>query len=457
MAISPVAADVLAAPGEPEQAPPGQPWPRPAQAWWAVGVLALALMFAQLDRSIFSMMIEMVKKDFGLTDVQMGMLLGPASIMFYVVVGIPMARLVDNYPRNVVLSAGIMVWSGITALTGFIQSYAQLFLCRMLVGIGGSAHGPGTYSMLADYFPPKRLPRAIAGLQVGFVAGVGLASILGGTLVTMVSHWPATHWGPITIRNWQWVLIMVGTPGLLVAWLVWRLHEPARRGLAAEGAKMSFGQVLREIGTRRGVYLPLFLGLALSSIEAGGLQEWRVPFMQRTFGWTPQQVGMWAGTMAFICMPIGILFGTWLTEWLSRRHRDAPVRATAIVFGLSVPFAIASPLMPTGELAIVMASIGTIFAMASSVPQNAAIQTVTPNEMRGQVTAIYLFMFTVFQALGSLFVALVTSYIVGDEQKLWLSMALTAAVMMPLATVAIALAMRPYGREMERREKAGLV
>ena len=141
-AISPVAADALvAAPAELEAETAAQPWPKSSHAWWAVGVLALALMFAQLDRSIFSMMIEMVKKDFGLTDVQMGMLLGPASIMFYVVVGIPMARLVDNYPRNVVLSAGILVWSGITALTGFVQSYAQLFLCRMLVGIGGSAHG----------------------------------------------------------------------------------------------------------------------------------------------------------------------------------------------------------------------------------------------------------------------------------------------------------------------------
>ena len=84
------------------------------------------------------------------------------------------------------------------------------------------------------------------------------------------------------------------------------------------------------------------------------------------------------------------------------------------------------------------------------MPQNVAIQTVTPNEMRGQVTAIYLFMFVVFGALGASLVPLVTVYVVGGEQNLWISMALIAAVLLPIAVYAIARGMKPYAIEVER-------
>ncbi len=110
--------------------------------------------------------------------------------------------------------------------------------------------------------------------------------------------------------------------------------------------------------------------------------------------------------------------------------------------------------MPTGELAILVGAIGGVFGMAASVPQNAAIQTVTPNEMRGQVTAIYLFMFTVFGSLGSFLISVVTTYVVGGPQNLWMSMAIIAAVLLPIAAVAISRAMKPYATEIERLEAA---
>lgn len=437
---------------------PGDPsWPSRRTANYALGVFALALMFGMLDRGIFGLMIEMIKKDFQLTDFELGLLLGPAGILFYVFVGIPMARLVDIYPRNIVLSAGIVVTSGVTALCGLVQGYGQLFLARMIVGVGGSAHGPGTYSMMADYFPPKRLPRAIAGLQVGFIAGMGLSSILGGTLIGIVSHWQPTEVIGLTIHNWQWVLIMIGVPGLIVAAMTRALPEPPRRGKISEGKALPLGDVAREVWRRKAVYAPLFFGLAFSSIEAGGLAEWRAPFMMRSYGWTPQQVGVWGGTLMFITMPLGLVLGTWLTEKLGKKHRDAPLRVVTIVWSMSIPFMVASPLMPTGELAIIVGSMSGIFAMAAAVPQNAAIQTITPNEMRGQVTAMYLFIFTVFQAVGSVVIASVTQFVIGDESQLWLAMATTAGILMPAAAITISRGLKPYAREIEELEARGVL
>src|SRR5215813_2484108 len=185
-----------------------QPWPARSVAYYGLAVIILATMLNFFDAQVFGMMAQRIKVDFRLSDEQLGFLIGPANIIFYVLVGIPMARLVDMYPRKIVLACGIAVTSGITALGGLAQSFTQLFCSRMLVGAGGSAHAPGSYSMLADYFPPARLPRAIGFLQLGFITGNVLGFYLGGLLLTMVAAWPVTHWMGLTIHGWQWVLMM---------------------------------------------------------------------------------------------------------------------------------------------------------------------------------------------------------------------------------------------------------
>ena len=444
--------------GTPLAPPPGdaQPWPKPRLAWYALILFSLATMMNFFDKSVFGLMIEYIKRDFQLTDIQIGLLLGPAGILFYLVVGVPLARLIDIYPRNIILSLGLIVTSGMSAIGGVVQGYGQLFLSRTFAGVGGSAHAPGTYSMMADYFPPKKLPRAIAFLQGGFILGSGFAAIIGGVMLARTATWAPSHIGPLVIHGWQWVLLATGIPGLIIALFIWALPEPPRRGVVSGGKGLSLRAVLREIGARRTVYFPLFVGLALSAIESQGITEWRAPFMMRTYGWGPAAIGAWSSITYFVAWPIGVVFGTWLTERLSRRHKDAPIRATAIVFAVAVPFAVATPLMPTGELAMICASIGSVFGMAASVPQNAAIQTVTPNEMRGQVTAIYLFMFTVFGSLGSFLISVVTTYMVGDTAKLWLSIAIVAGILLPLSAIAISRAMKPYAREVDRLEALSL-
>jgi MFS family permease len=453
MAGTPPSETNLAAEASPEAAArDSQPWPSQKLAWYATVLFTLATMMNFFDIAVFGLMIESIKRDLALSDMQIGLLLGPAGVLFYVFVGIPLARLVDIYRRTNILGIGLVITSGMTAVSGMVQSYGQLFFSRMCVGVGGSAHAPGTYSLMADYFPPRKLPRAFGFLQLGFILGSGLAAIVGGRMLGYVAAWEPTPVGPLLIRNWQWVLIATAIPGLLIAFLIFFLREPPRRRTIAAGEPLPMRAVYREIWNRRRVYFPLFIGLALSSIEAQGLIAWRAPFMIRTYGWTPEQIGMWSGPIIIVAMLIGVSFGTWLTERLGKSHRDAPIRTTAIVFALAVPLSVASPLMPTGELAIIMGTLSGVFGIAAAVPQNVAIQTITPNEMRGQVTAIYLFMFIAVGSLGSLLVSTVTVHVVGGEQNLWISMTLVPAVFLPLAVYAIARGMKPYAREMERME-----
>ena len=430
-----------------------QAWPARSAAYYGLFVIIMATALNFLDAQVFSMMAQHIKGDFHLSDEQLGFLLGPANIVFYVLVGIPLSRLVDMYPRKYVLAGGITLIGGITALGGLAQNFVQLFMSRMLIGAGGSAHAPGSYSMLADYFPPARLPRAIGFLQLGFIGGNFLGVYLGGMLLTLVAAWPVTHWMGLTIHGWQWVLMMVGVPGLVIAALLLFATEPPRRGVAVQGQAVPMSAVLREIWTRRGVYLPLFIGLAFSATEFLGLGVWRPAFLIRTYGWQPDRIGRWLGIVILVSYLLGALVGTVFAEWLSKRYKDAHVRAATILFTLAAPFEIAAPLMPSGELALLCVAGGGICALASAVPQNAAIQRITPNEMRGRVTAIYLFMFIFFGAFGGQLIGSVTQRVFHSDADLWKSIALTAGILLPLAAFTISRGIRPYGREVLQLEQ----
>ena len=438
--------------------PGGRPWPTRAAAYYGLAVIILATMLNFFDAQVFGMMAQRIKIDLQLTDEQLGFLIGPANIVFYVLVGIPMARLVDIYPRKIVLACGIALTGGISALGGLAQSFRQLFSSRMLVGAGGSAHAPGAYSMLADYFPPERLPRAIGFLQLGFIGGNALGIFIGGQLISLAAAWPVTQWIGLSMHGWQWVLMMVGAPGLVIAVLLLLAKEPARRGTAMQGKPLPVKAVLREIWSRRAIYLPLFIGLAFSATQAIGIQPWLAPFLIRTYGWNEARIGKWMGLMFLVSSLIGAAAGTLFVEWLSKRYKDAHVRASTILFAAAAPFQIIAPLMPSAELALICLGGAMICGLASSVPQNAAIQRITPNEMRGQVTAIYLFMFIVFGALGSQLIGTVTQRLFGADAMLWKTIVLTASVLMPLAAISISRGIKPYGREvarLEALEKAG--
>lgn len=436
---------------------PGQPWPSPFAGYFALSVIIIATFLSFFDATLFGMLAQRIKHDFGLTDEQLGFLGGPASIIFYVFVGIPLARLVDLYPRKLILSAGIAAISGIMMFGGLAQNLGQFVASRVFVGAGGSAHAPASYSMLADYFPPARITRAFALLQFGFIGGTTLGVYLGGQLIVMVANWEPGQWMGLRIFGWQWILIGIGIPGLLTSLLFLLVREPPRRAgpttePSARRSLLSFMGIdaFSAIYAHRKVYFPLFTGLALSATEVFGLQFWRTPFLIRTYGWDEAQIGRVMGPMLLLASLLGLVLGGVFVEWLARRYKDANVRAATILFGCVATCSIATPLMPTGETALAMMSLGAMFGLAGAVPQNAAVQRIAPPAMRGQVTAIYLFMFTFFGAMGSLVIGTVTQRIIGNEAELWKALLLTAATLLPLATFCMGCGIKPYREEVER-------
>ncbi|QGP81190.1 MFS transporter [Sphingobium sp. CAP-1] len=447
----------------PDAAPATAPSYSMAAAYWALFVIILATFITFFEQVVFAMLAERIKTDFGLSDSQLGFLAGPASIICYLFVGIPLARLADIFPRKYVLAGGVAALGVITSLGGLAQNFGQFVGTRVFLAAGGSAHAPSSYSLLADAFPPRILTRAFALLQFGFIGGTTLGPAIGGMLIAMAVGWAPTQHGGITILGWQWLMIWLGLPALLVSLLFLTIKEPPRQmrdpGAVTPPQDGSIGRRIltftgldaaKAIHAKRRVYYPLFAGLALSAVESFGLSFWRVPFMIRTYGWNEAQIGAVMGTLTLAASLTGLLLGGVFVEWLARRHADANVRAAAIFFGCVTICAILAPMMPNGYASLAVSSISAMFGLAGAVPQNAAIQRVAPNAMRGQVTAIYLFMFTFFGAMGSFVVGLVQDYVIGDPAQIWKTLVLTAAILLPIATLCMIRAIRPYREEVER-------
>jgi len=457
-----------ALPGPDSHAPAytGKDWPSAPAAYWALFTIVFATFINFFDQVVFGMLAERIKHDFQLSDSQLGFLAGPATIICYFFVGIPLARLADIYPRKFVLAGGASVIGAVMMLGGLAQNFGQFIFSRIFLMAGGSAHAPSSYSLLADAFPPRKLTRAFALLQFGFIGGTTLGPWIGGKLVMMTASWAPGQIGPLRIFPWQWILIWTAIPAFVATLLFLTIKEPSRHALPAEVRETlpppaSGGRrvltfmgldAFRAINAKPKVYYPLFGALALSAVDVFGLQFWRVPFMIRTFGWNEGQIGAALSAVALTCSLIGLVVGGTFVEWLAKRRKDANVVAACIFFAIVTIANIVSPLMPTGELSLAVIGFALVFGLAGAVPQNAAVQRIAPNAMRGQVTAIYLFMFTFFGAMGAFFVGLVQDYVIGDPQKLWLTLSLCAAVLLVPATFLMYRAIRPYREEVERLE-----
>jgi MFS family permease len=432
-----------------------EPWPSPVRAWYAVFVFALALMINFLDRGIVSLLVEPIKRDLGLSDFQMSLVMGFAFSCFYVILGLPIARMADYKSRRAILGIGVAIWSFMTALCGLAQSFWQLFICRVGVGSGEACSGPATYSMLADLFPREKLPRAIAFLNFGFYAGTGLALIIGGAITQMFSNMPPVTLPLIgtTMRGWQLTFVVVGLPGLIVAALLATVREPKRRGRISANTNDSTKPIpIREVfaflSKNRTTFAPIFIGMGIQIVMSIGGASWAPAFYMRTFGWTPRDFGLIQGLITIAVLPVGALFGSILAERFAKAGRDdANLRVVFLAKLVALPFGILFPFMPNAYLAVAVSTFSLFWLSCTAAPLNAALQIITPNQMRGQITALFLFVFNVIGVgIGPTLVAVFTDYVFQSESQIGLSLSLTGLILGPLGTFVIWLGLKPYGR-----------
>ena len=421
-------------------------------AWYVVVVLMIAYTVSFIDRQILSLMVGPIRADLKISDSGFGLLSGFAFALFYTVMGIPLGRYADNHNRSKLIFLGIFFWSLMTAACGLARNFWQLFLTRMGVGVGEAALSPAAYSLIADYFPRELLGRALSLYGTGIYLGVGLAFIVGGYVVEIVGSAPPVSLPLVgSLQPWQTVFFIVGLPGVFVALLALTIREPLRSSNAHSNEQIPFTRVIKYLVERWLTFLPYIFGISFISIYTYGVLTWFPEFIRRTYDWPMGDIGLVAGIIILAFGTTGTFAGGIVADWLMRKgYHDAHLRAVLIGSVCLSPFAILFPLMPSAEAAFVLFTGHIFFAGYHYGIIPSGLQIVTPNRMRGQVSAIYLFVNNIIGlGFGPLLIGLFTDYVYGSDDKLYLSLSSTAALSVPLAVVLFACGMKHYRRSAE--------
>jgi len=429
-----------------------RPWPKPLYSWYVVAVLMLAYTNSFIDRQVLSLLIEPIRHDLQITDTQVSLLAGLAFTIFYTLMGIPIARLADQKNRRTIIAAGITVWSVMTATCGMARNFWHLFLARVGVGVGEATLSPAAMSMISDYFPLHKLARAISIYSMGVYFGAGLALIIGGYVIKLVTEAGAVVLPFIgEVRPWQLTFFYVGLLGIPVFLLILSIREPLRRGVAKQGSdKAKKASSIPELRAflRRNSKTVIYHFAAFSCIGIGitGFMVWIPTFFIRTYGWDASTIGLTYGCILLVSGTSGVYAGGYLADWLEKRGRkDAMLRAAFYGIIAIIPFAVLTPLMPRPEWAVICLACASFFlALPQGLPA-AALQVITPNPLRAQMTAVYFLVGNLIAAgLGPTLYALVTDYVFEDPAMLRYSLASVNAVVLPLGAAFCFLALKPY-------------
>jgi len=241
-----------------------------------------------LDRQILGILLQPIKTDLGLSDTQLGLLSGIGFALFYVTMGIPLARWADKHNRVSLLSVCIALWSAMTALSGAATNFLQLGLARIGVGIGEAGCTPAAHSIIADYFKSEERVRAMAFYSAGASIGVFLGYLLGG--------WVNQFYG------WRVTFFVVGAPGLLLALIVrFTLREPPRgHSENSKTAASTIPTVTEALSYLWGQnsFRHLALGTGLLTLSSYGGATWFPAFLMRSYGMSTGELGTWLALIA---------------------------------------------------------------------------------------------------------------------------------------------------------------
>jgi MFS family permease len=363
-------------------------------------LLFLVYAFNFLDRQIISILAIPIRDELGLNDRELGLLGGLAFAFLYSTLGVPIAWLADRTNRTWIITGALTFWSGFTALCGFATNFWQLFLARVGVGIGEAGGVAPSYSLIADYFPPKSRARALAvyslGIPIGSAFGViAGAQIAGGAISESL--------------DWRAAFIIVGVAGIVIA-PIFKLfvREPVRGGLDAvkpdpAAKKPSFGEVLGVL-RRKPSFWFLTFGAACSSMMGYGVFFWLPSFFARTFELGIIDTGWLFGTVLFVGGTAGIVLGGVLSDWLGSRSVSAYARVPGIAFLLTTPLYIAGVLAPTPILSLILFLIPTALGLAWLGPALSAFQHLVPPSMRTTASSIFLLVNNLIGIAGGIYV-----------------------------------------------------
>ncbi len=439
----------------------GAPVPVALKSWWMVAVLFSLYVFSWLDRLILSMLVGPIKADLVLSDFQISLLLGPAFAVFYALFGLPLGWAVDRYARRWVVFFGVVLWAAATVASGFARSFEALLLARVCVGIGEAALIPAAYSLLADEFPRERLTVATSVFQMAGKVGSATAFGLGGIAIAYATTLDGTDWPFLgQAAAWHLVLIMVGLPGFLMALLIFTFREPPRRdapGVAAMASKREGGRgalvgFVRENWKLVGL---MMIGFSFMAICGYTLTSWVPTYLGRIFHWTPLQYGPALSVMNIIAAGSLVVNGRVVDHLFGKGMKDAHLRFYSWLILALAPAGFFMFTTDNAWLFLACYCVVQFTTVPFMIYVSSVIALLAPNAVRGQLIAVFLFVFTILgMGAGPAIVGALTDFVFKDEVRIGSSLMIVTVTCFIGGYAAMRLSLRHLAPAVLRAEGA---
>jgi predicted MFS family arabinose efflux permease len=360
-----------------------------------IATMFTVCLFNFADRAVFAVLAQSIKLDLKLTDFELGLLQGLSFALLYAVLGLPIGRLAERKSRIRIVAAATAVWSAMTVACGFAGNFFQMMLARIGVGVGEAGFMPPTSSLVSDHFPANRRASAMSLIMMGTPAGLFVGSWVAGA-AAQAWDWRAAFW-------------VLGAPGLAVAVLVVAFLREPSRGLVDNAPKNpspppDFGAFLKAVLRKRALSR-VIIGGGLAGFGMTSIAQFLAVYLSRVFDMPVREAGAYYGTISGVALALGLLIGSFGTDWLSRKDSRWPAWGAAI--GLATaPFLYMLAFSARDQL---VASFLLVIAGASLLifygPTVGMIQNCLEPRMRASGAALFAMLYTVFGAgLGPVFV-----------------------------------------------------
>ncbi|MFT7246973.1 MAG: MFS family permease [Candidatus Azotimanducaceae bacterium] len=349
--------------------------------WYTLGVLTTVYIFSFIDRQILVILQESIKTDLGLMDWQLGMLSGISFAIFYVVMGIPIARMADKGSRRNIVAVAIATWSLMTALSGMAQNFVHLLLARIGVAVGEAGGSPPAHSMISDIFPPQQRATALSIYSMGINFGVLIGFVIGG--------WVNDFFG------WRTVFLVIGIPGIVWALVVrFTLREP-RRGQSEHITKVSVAPPIKAIFAllwSRKSFRHLSVAAGLHAFVGYGVGQWIASFFIRTYELgSTGEIATWLGLISGTAGAAGTFLGGYLCDRFGVMDKRWYVWIPAGATIAAVPFSLTVYLLNDYSTALWVYTVPVLLGAMYLGPTIAMTHGIVSLRMRALASSILFF------------------------------------------------------------------
>jgi MFS family permease len=421
----------------------------------SLAVLFAINIFNFYDRQVLGALLEPIRKEFHLSDTQLGAL-GTVPIIVYALVGLPLGRLADSASRKRLLAGGIVVWTALTGLGGLVQSYLMLLMSRVGVFVGEATCAPAATSWIGDLFPAERRSRALALFMLGVPIGGALSYAISGPV--------AQAWG------WRAALVVAAVPAVLLIPALLRLDEPARG--ASEAVRQAAANPTAASILRIPTMWWIIASGALVNFNLYALATFLPAFLIRYHRLSVGQAGLWAG-LGYGAAGIagGAIAGAWGDRVIHRR-KDGRMLSAAAAALIAAPLALVGIRQPAGaaaaSIAFIMIAYGFLNMYYGLV--YSAIHDIVAPGVRATAMAIYfLAMYLCGASFGPLITGRLSDYLARSAAhaagaavtgEVYRAIGLHQAMYaIPALSVVLALALyagsRTIAADMSRQDEAG--